>query len=40
MFDEIPLCNATPVLANAFVVEDVSYRWKSGRMLHIPPVPA
>ena len=39
MFDDLPLCNATPVLANAFVVENVSYRWKRGRMLHFPPVP-
>ena len=39
MFDETPLRDATPVLANAFVVEDVAYQWKRGRVVHVPTVP-
>ncbi len=31
LFDESPLRDAKPVLANAFTVEGVSYRWAKGR---------
>jgi len=31
MFDDAPLNSITPILANAFVVENISYRWKKGR---------
>ena len=30
-FDTAPLNSATPVLANAFTVSDVAYRWEKGR---------
>lgn len=33
LFREVPLCGITPVLANAFVVEDVDYRWEKGRIV-------
>lgn len=33
LFREAPLCDATPVLANAFVVEGVDYRWEKGRIV-------
>ena len=33
LFDESPLCGTTPILANAFAVEDVSYRWERGRIV-------
>jgi uncharacterized protein YqjF (DUF2071 family) len=33
MFKESPFRNATPVLANAFVVDDVAYQWKRGRVV-------
>lgn len=33
LFCEAPLRDATPVLANAFVVEDVDYRWEKGRIV-------
>jgi len=33
LFDEPPLRGTTPILANAFAVEGVSYRWKKGRIL-------
>jgi hypothetical protein len=33
LFDEAPLCGTEPVLANAFAVNDVSYRWKRGRIV-------
>lgn len=33
IFDEPPLRGVTPVLANAFTVEDVSYRWEKGRVV-------
>jgi hypothetical protein len=33
LFDESPLCGTQPILANAFKVEDVSYRWKRGRLV-------
>jgi hypothetical protein len=35
MFDESPLRDATPILANAFTVENVPYRWKRGRIVHV-----
>jgi uncharacterized protein YqjF (DUF2071 family) len=35
LFDESPLCNATPILANAFLVEDVAYQWKRGRIVPV-----
>jgi len=34
MFDDAPFRGVTPVLANAFVVEDVAYHWKRGRVVH------
>lgn len=33
LFDEPPLRGTTPILANAFAVEGVSYRWKKGRIV-------
>jgi hypothetical protein len=39
LFDEAPLCGTKPVLANAFAVEGVSYRWKKGRLVR-PADPA
>ncbi len=33
LFDESPLRGTTPILANAFAVEDVSYRWERGRIV-------
>lgn len=32
-FDQEPFRGISPVLANAFMVEDVSYRWKRGRRM-------
>lgn len=34
LFDELPLREAHPILANAFIVEDVAYHWKRGRIVH------
>jgi hypothetical protein len=33
LFDESPLRGTKPILANAFTVENVAYRWKSGRIV-------
>ncbi|MCB1132481.1 MAG: DUF2071 domain-containing protein [Verrucomicrobiae bacterium] len=33
MFDEAPFRDCAPLLANAFVVENVDYRWEAGRLL-------
>lgn len=33
LFDEAPFRGTKPVLANAFAVEDISYRWKKGRIV-------
>ena len=33
LFNEPPLLGTTPILANAFAVENVSYRWKKGRII-------
>ena len=33
LFDESPLRGTKPILANAFAVEGVSYRWKRGRIV-------
>jgi len=33
LFDESPLRGTEPILANAFKVDDVSYRWKKGRIV-------
>lgn len=33
LFDETPLRGTTPILANAFAVEGISYRWEKGRMV-------
>ncbi|MDP9292643.1 MAG: DUF2071 domain-containing protein [Verrucomicrobiota bacterium] len=33
IFDEPPLRGTEPILANAFAVEGVSYRWKKGRIV-------
>jgi hypothetical protein len=35
LFDAPPLSEATPILANAFVVEDVAYHWKRGRVVRL-----
>jgi hypothetical protein len=35
IFDELPLRGTTPILANAFIVEDVAYHWKRGRVVHV-----
>jgi hypothetical protein len=33
LFDETPFCGTPPILANAFAVEGVSYRWEKGRIV-------
>lgn len=33
LFREAPLNEATPVLANAFMVENIAYRWSKGRIV-------
>ena len=33
LFDEAPLRGTTPILANAFAVEGISYRWEMGRIV-------
>ena len=33
LFDEAPLHGTTPILANAFAVEGISYRWEKGRIV-------
>ncbi len=33
LFEEAPFCNVTPVLANAFLVEGILYRWERGRLI-------
>jgi len=33
LFDEAPFRDVKPVLANAFVVQDVDYRWEKGRLV-------
>ncbi len=33
LFDETPLRDAKPILANAFALEGVSYRWERGRIM-------
>ena len=33
LFDEPPLQGTTPILANAFAVEAISYRWEKGRIV-------
>ena len=33
LFDEAPLRGTTPILANAFAVENVAYHWKRGRIV-------
>lgn len=33
LFNEAPLNGATPVLANAFAVENIDYRWSKGRIV-------
>jgi hypothetical protein len=35
LFDEAPFHGTTPILANAFVVSNVCYRWKRGRVVHM-----
>src|SRR5256714_13083643 len=35
IFDETPLREATPILANAFAVNGVAYRWKKGRIVRL-----
>src|SRR3989442_6826396 len=38
LFDEAPLRETKPVLANAFAVNGVSYRWKRGRVVRLGDV--
>ncbi len=33
LFEETPLCGVEPILANAFAVENISYRWSKGRRI-------
>jgi uncharacterized protein YqjF (DUF2071 family) len=33
LFDETPLSDVKPILANAFAVENVDYRWERGRIV-------
>lgn len=33
LFDEAPFAGTRPVLANAFIVEGISYRWSKGRIV-------
>jgi hypothetical protein len=33
LFDEAPFCGVTPVLANAFQLSGVPYRWERGRLI-------
>jgi hypothetical protein len=33
LFDEAPLRGVTPILANAFAVENIAYRWSRGRIV-------
>jgi len=33
LFSESPLRGVEPILANAFAVEDIPYRWEKGRVL-------
>jgi hypothetical protein len=40
MFDEAPFSGNTPVLANAFMVEGVPYRWERGRLITPGKVPS
>lgn len=35
IFDETPLREATPILANAFAVDGVPYRWEKGRIVRL-----
>jgi uncharacterized protein YqjF (DUF2071 family) len=35
LFDETPLSETKPILANAFCVNGVSYRWKKGRIVRL-----
>lgn len=39
LFDEAPYCGVQPILANAFEVCDVPYRWKSGRIVQCTDTP-
>jgi hypothetical protein len=32
LFQDEPFCRAAPVLANAFIVEGIDYRWERGRL--------
>lgn len=33
LFEETPLAGVTPILANAFTVENIAYRWERGRVV-------
>ena len=39
IFDEVPLCGTKPILANAFAVQDVPYRWSKGRIVRPGGIP-
>jgi hypothetical protein len=34
LFNETPLSGIQPILANAFTVENIPYRWKKGHIVH------
>ena len=36
MFEEPPFKGTTPILANAFAVESIPYRWERGRVVKFP----
>jgi hypothetical protein len=38
LFNEPPFAGTTPILANAFMVENIDYRWEKGRIIR-PPSP-
>ena len=33
LFEESPLAGVEPVLANAFAVQEIDYRWEKGRLV-------
>ncbi len=39
LFDEPPLTGIAPVLANAFIIENVDYRWERGFVVNSPLTP-
>jgi Uncharacterized conserved protein (COG2071) len=39
IFDEAPFSAYTPILANAFAVENISYEWQKGRIMYPKEIP-